>query len=119
MNPSLRGQGTSKRQCAYCGRFAPSHLIQCSDCREMLLQIAVVSPPQVKKRTEIRRGLLYMFLAAVIYYFAGGYSPMNLPFPIDPLVTVYLSPLLFVSCFGLTIRGSYIRSGAPFLTPSP
>jgi hypothetical protein len=63
----------------------------------MLPQIAVVSPPQVKKRTEIRRGLLYMFLAAVIYYFAGGYSAMNLPFPIDPLVTVYLSPLLFVS----------------------
>jgi hypothetical protein len=78
----------------------------------MLPQIAVVSPPQVKKRTEIRRGLLYMFLAAVICYFAGGYSAMNLPFPIDPLVTVYLSPLLFVSGLGLTIYGFYVRSGA-------
>ena len=78
----------------------------------MLPQIAVVSPPQVKKRTEIRRGLLYMFLAAVICYFAGGYSAMNLPFPIDPLVTVYLSPLLFVSGLGLTIYGFYVESGA-------
>jgi hypothetical protein len=85
-------------------------LIQCPDCREMLPQIAVVSPPPVKKRTEIRRGLLYMLLAAVIYYFAGGYSAMNLPFPINPLVTVYLSPLLFVSGLGLTIYGFYVGS---------
>jgi hypothetical protein len=112
MNPSLQRQGTAKRQCAYCGRFAPSHLIQCPDCRETLPQIAVVSPPPVKKRTEIRRGLLYMLLAAVIYYFAGGYSAMNLPFPINPLVTVYLSPLLFVSGLGLTIFGFYARSRA-------
>jgi len=112
MKPSLQRQGTAKRQCAYCGRFAPSHLIQCPDCRETLPQIAVVSPPPVKKRTEIRRGLLYMLLAAVIYYFAGGYSAMNLPFPINPLVTVYLSPLLFVSGLGLTIYGFYARSRA-------
>jgi hypothetical protein len=112
MNPSSRGQGATKRQCAYCGTFAPSHLIQCPDCREMLPQIAVVRPPRVKKRTEIRRGLLYMLLAAVIYYFAGGYNAMNLPFPINPLVTVYLSPLLFVSGLGLTIYGFFVRSGA-------
>src|SRR4029077_17221465 len=111
-NASSQGQRTTKRQCAYCGRFAPSHLIQCPDCRELLPQIAVVTPPQVKKRTEIRRGLLYMLLAAVIYYFAGGYSAMNLPFPISSIVTVYLSPLLFVSGLGLTIYGFFVRSGA-------
>ena len=112
MNAPSQGQRTTKRQCAYCGRFAPSHLIQCPDCRETLPQIAVVSPPPVKKRTEIRRGLLYMLLAAVIYYFAGGYSAMNLPFPINSIVTVYLSPLLFVSGLGLTIYGFYVGNRA-------
>jgi hypothetical protein len=71
----------------------------------MLPEIAVVTRPQVKKRSEIRQGLLLMLLAAVTYYFAGGYSAMNLPFPITPVVNVYLSPLLFASGFGLTAYG--------------
>ena len=78
----------------------------------MLPEIAVVRPAEVKKRGEIRRGLLYMLLAAVIHYFAGGYSMMNLPFPINPLVTVYLSPLLFVGGFGLMVYGFFVGSGA-------
>jgi len=49
-------------------------------------------------------------LAAVIYYFAAGYSAMNLPFPISSIVTVYLSPLLFVSGLGLTIYGFCVGS---------
>jgi hypothetical protein len=78
----------------------------------MLPEIAVLRPPQVKKRSEIRRGLLYMLLAVVIHYFAGGYSAMNLPFPIPPLVTVYLLPLLFLSGLGLTVYGLYVGSRA-------
>src|ERR1700681_4195035 len=103
MNSSSQGQGTTKRQCAYCGRFAPSQLIRCPDCRQMLSEIAVVGQPQVKKRSKIRQGLLFMLLAAVIHYFAGGYSAMNLPIPIDPLASVYLSTLLFVCGLGLTV----------------
>jgi hypothetical protein len=49
-----------------------------------------------------------MFLAAVIYYFAGGHSLMSLPFPIDPIVTVYISPLLFLNGLGLVGR-AYLR----------
>jgi hypothetical protein len=45
----------------------------------------------------------------VIHYFAGGYSAMDLPFPIDPVVTVYLSPLLFLSGLGLVLYGFYLR----------
>jgi ABC-type thiamin/hydroxymethylpyrimidine transport system permease subunit len=78
----------------------------------MLPEIAVLRPHQVKKRSEIRRGLLYMLLAAVIHYFAGGYSAMNLPFPILPFVTVYLSPLLFLGGLGLTVYGLYVGSRA-------
>lgn len=62
------------------------------------------------KRGQIRRGLLYMLLAAVIQYFAGGYSALNLPFPIAPLVTTYLAPFLFLSGLGLTLYGLYLRN---------
>jgi hypothetical protein len=60
-------------------------------------------------RREIRRGLLYMLLAAVVYYFAGGYSKMNLPIAIAPAVTTYLSPLLFLGGLGLSLYGLALR----------
>jgi hypothetical protein len=57
----------------------------------------------------IRQGLLCILLAAVVHYFAGGYSAMQLPYPIQPIVTVYLSPLLFLSGLGLSSFGLYVR----------
>jgi ABC-type thiamin/hydroxymethylpyrimidine transport system permease subunit len=50
-----------------------------------------------------------MLLAAVIHYFAGGYSAIDLPFPIIPAVAVYLSSLLFLGGLGLTLYGFYLR----------
>jgi hypothetical protein len=49
-----------------------------------------------------------MLLAAVLGYFAGGYSAMTLPFPLDPILTTYLSPLLFLSGLGLSAHGYYL-----------
>ena len=47
-----------------------------------------------------------MLLAAVIYYFAGGYgAPLRIPIEIVPAVTNYLLPLLFLSGLGLTLYG--------------
>lgn len=94
---------TALRQCLHCGRQVPSDLAQCPNCREALPQVSVAERPQPQKRTEIRRGMLYMLLAGVIHYFAGGYSAMNLPFPIHPVVTVYLPPMLFLSGFGMIL----------------
>jgi len=96
------------RQCVHCGRQVPSDRAQCPNCREALPEIrAAQQQPQGEKRSEIRRGLLYMLLAGVIHYFAGGYSAMNLPFPINPVVTVYLSPMLFLSGLGLIVYGLF------------
>jgi hypothetical protein len=50
-----------------------------------------------------------MLLAAVIHYFASGYRAMDLPFPIVPVVAVFLSPLLFLGGLGLTLYGFYLR----------
>jgi hypothetical protein len=78
----------------------------------MLPEIGVVRQSQVKKRGKFRQGLLLMLLAAVIHYFAGGYSVMNLPIPIEPLVSVYLSSILFVCGLGLTVYGIFVSSKA-------
>jgi len=58
----------------------------------------------------IRRGLLYMFLAAVIGYFASGSSPWMLPVSVPHAVTIYLVPLLFVSGLVLSLYGFYKRN---------
>ena len=95
------------RQCLHCGRLVPVDLIQCPTCREALPQVRAVARPQAERPSEIRRGLLAMLLAGVIHYFSGGYSSMNLPYPINPVITVYLSPMLFLSGLGLIIYGFF------------
>jgi hypothetical protein len=84
-------------------------LAQCPFCREALPEVYVAKRPRNGGRDKIRQGLLYMLLAAVIHYFAGGHSAMALPFPIAPVVTVYLSPLLFLSGLGLSLHGLYLQ----------
>ncbi len=95
------------RQCLHCGLQVPAERTQCPNCREALPLAPAADSSQRPRRTEIRRGLLYMLLAGVIHYYAGGYSKMDLPFPIHPVVTVYLSPMLFLSGVGLIIYGLF------------
>lgn len=98
----------SMRQCPFCGKNVPWNFDHCSYCREALPLMA--KPPRASSAGDggnIRRGLLYMLLGAVIHYFAGGYSAMNLPFPIVSVVTSYLSPVVFLGGFGLALYGFY------------
>ena len=100
------------RQCPYCGKLLSDHVAECLYCHETLPtlpEIRVVSGRRPDGRGEIRKGLLYMLLAAVVHYFAGGYSAMQLPYPINPLLTVYLSPLLFLSGLVLSLHGFYLH----------
>jgi hypothetical protein len=108
-SPRLPEQVGTTRVCPYCGKLSRGNRPQCSHCRETLPEIRIVRVAPVAKRGQIRRGLLYMLLAAVIHYFASGYSAMDLPFPIVPLVAVYLSPFLFLGGLGLAIHGFYLR----------
>jgi hypothetical protein len=101
------------RQCPFCGKSVSAHLKQCTHCREALPpapRIQTEAPSVSTGGSQIRRGLLFMLLAAVIGYFAGGYSWLKLPIPvIVPVVTKYLSPLLFLSGLGLAIHGYYLQ----------
>jgi hypothetical protein len=96
------------RQCVHCGRLVPVDCGQCPTCREELPEVrAAAARPTAERPSEIRRGMLAMLLAGVIHYFSGGYSAMNLPYPINPVITVYLSPMLFLSGLGLVVYGFF------------
>jgi hypothetical protein len=103
------------RQCPHCGKEVFDRMTQCPYCREPLGAVPKIRGDAVREaegRGMIRQGLLCILLAAVVHYFAGGYSAMQLPYPIQPIVTVYLSPLLFLSGLGLSTFGFYVRHTA-------
>jgi hypothetical protein len=106
---SSQGQAGATRQCVHCGKPVRTHLTQCPFCREMVPEVPRPRRLGSDGRQEIRRGLLYMLMAVVIYYFAGGYSEFKLPLTISPVVTTYLSPLLFLGGLGFSLYGVVLR----------
>jgi hypothetical protein len=103
-------QAADTRQCAFCGKQIAATLNQCPYCREMVTQVRLSRSSRSDGRRQIRRGLLFMLLAAFIYYFAGGYgAPLWLPVQIVPVVVNYLLPLLFLGGLGLTLYGLLLR----------
>ncbi len=104
-------QAVETRQCAFCGKRIPARLNQCPFCREMVPEVHLSRSSGSAGRRHIRRGLLYMLLAGVIYYFAAGYAkPLQLPVVVQPVVFNYLAPLLFLGGLGLTIYGLILRA---------
>lgn len=106
---SSQSQADATRQCVHCGKPVRTHLRQCPFCREMIPEVPRPHRQGSDGRREIRRGLVYMLLAAGIYYIAGGYSEIKLPLTIVPAVTTYLSPLLFFGGLGLSLYGVVLR----------
>jgi hypothetical protein len=87
-----------------------AHLTQCPFCREAVPQVQLTRRSGPNGRQQMRRGLLYMLLGAVAYYFAAGYAaPLWLPVQVLPVVTSYLLPLLFFGGLGLSIYGLFLR----------
>jgi hypothetical protein len=87
-----------------------AQLTRCPHCREDIPQVHVAARHRTGGRLQIRRGLLYMLLAGVIQYFAGGYSGLTVPMTVPPVVTAYLAPVVFISGLGLLFYGFYLRS---------
>ena len=87
-----------------------AHLTQCPYCREAVPQVQLARRTGPDGKAQMRRGLLYMLLAAVIYYFAAGYAaPLWLPVQVLPVVVNYLLPMLFLAGLGLTVYGLFLR----------
>ncbi len=91
---------TRPSQCPHCGMAVSNQMAQCPYCREAIPEIRVSKRHNPTGRKKIRQGLLYMLLAGVAYYFAGGYSGWQLPI---------LIPLLFFGGLGLSLYGLYVH----------
>jgi hypothetical protein len=84
-------------------------LTSCPYCREAIPQAQVLKNNYGDQgRKYMRRGLLYTLLAGIVYYFAGGYSPLNLPVTIPAEVNQYFTPLFFALGLGLTLYGLFL-----------
>lgn len=99
------------RHCPYCGKPIPIEVSQCTHCGAKLRQY-VAEPVQrpheaIDAQALIRRGLLWMLLAGVAYYFAAGHSPWELPFSVHPMLEDWVLPLLFLAGFGQMGYGIY------------
>lgn len=105
-------KSVGSRMCVFCGKPMPASLTRCPACREEVPRVHLSSVPGVSRKAggpQMRRGFLYMLLAGVIQFFAGGYSGMNLPIVVSPLITTYLAPLVFVAGLGLLLYGLILR----------
>jgi len=108
---SLGIKTAASRTCVYCGKPFAVDLNRCPFCREEVPEVRLSRFRGPDGRQQIRRGLLYMFLAGVIHYFAGGYSaPFQLPVTVTPILTGYLTPLLFLGGLGFTLYGLFRRA---------
>ena len=106
---SARAPRIETKPCVFCGKPVLVKARQCPHCRETIPELKLSRLTTSQGSREIRRGLLYMLLGLVVYYFAHGYSAMPLPAPISPIVTVYLAPILFFGGLGLCLYGVYLR----------
>lgn len=108
------------RQCPFCGKMISDLHSDCPFCHETVPAIPGSSAAKVSARPvtggagnrNIRRGLLYMLLAAVIQYVVATYgrSILRLPFRIEPILTSYLVPFLFLCGLGLTVYGFFLHA---------
>jgi hypothetical protein len=109
MSAAAQEMQAGERKCPFCGKPVRSELTQCPFCREALPQVGRISRGGAAEgRRKIRRGLLFMLLALIIYYYLGGYSGWQVPIPVPPLVNHYLTPLLFLGGSGMTLYGLFL-----------
>ena len=101
-----------KRSCPFCGKVIAATASRCSYCREAMPH-AVAGAGRPSRAIEgngyVRRGLLWALLAGVIYYFAGGQSPLTLPFVVPPFVNQLLVPLMFLAGVAMALYGLILR----------
>lgn len=100
----------SLRQCPFCGKAVGQAATHCSSCQAELPAIRQRGRTSNEaSRRLIRRGMLWMLLAGVLYYFAAGYSAFEFPVAIAPILTGWVLPLLFLAGLGLLTYGVYCR----------
>ncbi|HXY00890.1 MAG TPA: hypothetical protein VEI54_08205 [Candidatus Limnocylindrales bacterium] len=109
MAPTAPALAVETRLCPYCGKPVAVRLNRCPACREEIQDVRPAGRAFGKEgREKMRRGLLYILLAAIIHYFAAGYSGIPLPVAVPAFVTTVLTPLLFLGGVVYELYGVYL-----------
>lgn len=97
------------RYCPFCGKPVPLEARDCRACGAALRAYVPDRPASgvTPAAALMRRGALWMVLAAVLYYFASGRSPWTFPIPFAPMLVDWVLPLLFLSGFALVGFGLF------------
>jgi hypothetical protein len=107
---TLSNPTVATRPCSFCGKQMPAQLNRCPHCREEVPDVRLSKRDGGDGKQQVRRGLLYMLLGGVIYYFVAGYSGMKLPeMLLNSALVVYLSQFLFLAGLGLFVYGCYSK----------
>lgn len=101
----------ARKQCSFCGEFAPENAAICPRCREpFTVVVAHGSLESVGAKAQMRRGVLYVILAATLYYvLSSGYLGFDLPFNAIAILTGYLLPFLALCGAGLIVLSVFRR----------
>jgi hypothetical protein len=78
------------RQCPYCGIAVSTERAECPHCHAAIPEVRMRREHDFHSDAEIRKGL-------------------QVPIPVQPVVTSILSPLLFLGGLGLVIHGYFQR----------
>lgn len=97
------------RKCPFCGRPIRGAARQCPFCREAIPDVSVRRGDPEAGSRKFRRGLLYMLLAGIVYYFAGGYSTWKLPIEVPHLIVQYASLGLFLGGMAMALYGFVLK----------
>jgi hypothetical protein len=105
-----RALAVETRQCVYCGHPIRTEARQCLKCRETQPEVRMDSPrPRSESSGHLRKGLLLILLASVVYYFAGGHSPLEVPDRIAAPMRAYVMPMLYLAGFATSLWGVATR----------
>lgn len=101
------------RNCPFCGRKIGAFVANCPYCRENMpsasnVSTRVNSGKSFEGRQYMRRGFLYALMAGVVYFFAAGYSGMNIPIHVPDFVNSLLIPLMFAFGLGMMLYGGFL-----------
>ncbi|MBI3403916.1 MAG: zinc ribbon domain-containing protein [Acidobacteria bacterium] len=98
------------KSCPFCGTIVQDDALSCYRCRETLPEPGVIlRRDSAAGKKQIRHGILYILLGAVIHYFAGGLSGYELPMEIPSVIATFLTPLLMLGGAGLMLYGIFAR----------
>ncbi len=98
------------RQCPHCGKRVLDSLANCPHCREDMSSVPHSGfRDPMAGRAQIRRGMMYLWLGAIFYYFIGGYSGLEIPFAVPLVVMDYGLPLMFIAGSALVLYGLFLK----------